>query len=90
MKLEIIQNEKNVLEFYIEGERHTLPIMLKEKIAAQPGVEFCAYKMDHPMDKKSRFIVKTEGKSPKKIIEDAIKQAKEELAEFKKDFDKLK
>jgi len=42
------------------------------------------------MDKKSRLIIKTDGKSPKKIVEDAIKSAKEELAEFKKEVDKLK
>ena len=90
MKLEIVSNEKNHLEFYIEGERHTLPGLLKEKISAAEGVEFCAYRLDHPLDKKAKFVVKTSGKSPKKVVEDAIKQTKEELADFKKEFDKLK
>ena len=90
MKLEVIQNEKNSLEFYIEGERHTLSNYLKEKIASIDGVEFCAYKLDHPLDKKAKFIVKTSGKAPKKILEEAIKITKEELSEFKKEFDKLK
>jgi DNA-directed RNA polymerase subunit L len=90
MKLDVVTNEKNTLEFYIEGERHTLPNMLKEKIAAADGVEFCAYKLDHPLDKRAKFIVKTSGKSPKKIVEDSIKEVKEELNEFKKEFEKLK
>jgi DNA-directed RNA polymerase subunit L len=90
MKIEVITNEKNHLEFYVEGERHTLPNLLKEKIASSEGVEFCAYRLDHPLDKKARFVVKTNGKNPKKVLEDAIKQAKEELGEFKKEFDKLK
>jgi len=90
MKLNIISNEKNTLEFYIEGERHTMPNYLKEKITPMEGVEFCAYKLDHPLDKKAKFIVKTSGKSPKKIVEDAIKKAKEELSEFKKEVEKLK
>ena len=90
MKLDIVSNEKNQLEFYIEGERHTLPNYLKEKIVAMDGIEFCAYKLDHPLDKRAKFIVKTDGKSPKKIVEEAIKESKEELAEFKKEFDKLK
>jgi len=90
MKLEVITNEKDTLEFYINGERHTLPNYLKEKILAANGVEFCAYKLDHPMDKKAKLIIKTDGKSPKKIVEEAIKSAKEELAEFKKEVDKLK
>jgi len=90
MKLEVLSNEKNHLEFYMEGERHTLPNLLKEKISAMEGVEFCAYRLDHPSDKRAKFVVKTNGKAPKKILEDAIKSVKEELAEFKKEFDKLK
>ena len=90
MKLSVVQNEKNTLEFYIEGERYTLPNYLKEKVVAMSGVEFCAYKLDHPLDKKAKFIVKTDGKSPKKVIEEAIKSAKEELADLKKEVDKLK
>jgi len=90
MKLDIVANEKNTLEFYIEEERHTLPNMLKEKICSMEGVEFCAYRLDHPLDKRAKFMLKTDGKSPKKIIEEAIKQSKDDLAEFKKEFDKLK
>ncbi|MFA6268981.1 MAG: RpoL/Rpb11 RNA polymerase subunit family protein [archaeon] len=90
MKIDVVTNEKNTLEFYIEGERHTLPNLLKEKIVSVEGVEFCAYKLDHPLDKKAKFIVKTSGKSPKKIVEDSIKELKEDLTEFKKEFEKLK
>jgi DNA-directed RNA polymerase subunit L len=53
-------------------------------------VAFCAYKLDHPLDEKARFIIKTTGKSPKKVVEDTIKEIKEELAEFKKAFEKTK
>ena len=90
MKLNVLTNEKNHVEFYIEGERHTLPNIIKEKISGMDGVEFCAYKLDHPLDKKSKFILKTTSKSPKKLIEEAIKLTKDDLAEFKKEFDKLK
>jgi DNA-directed RNA polymerase subunit L len=88
MKLNIVTNEKDTLEFYMEGERHTIANYLKEKISKMDGVEFCAYKLDHPLDTKAKFIVK--GKNPKKILEEAIKEAKEELAEFKTATDKLK
>jgi len=88
MKLNIVTNEKNTLEFYIEGERHTIANYLKEKISQMDGVDFCAYKLDHPLETRAKFMVK--GKNPKKAIEEAIKQAKEELAEFKTATDKLK
>jgi len=90
MKLEIITNEKNTLEFYIVGERHTLPNILRDRLAKSDDVAFCAYKLDHPLDEKARFILKTNSKSPKKVLEEAIKEIKEELAEFKKAFEKTK
>lgn len=90
MKMEIIQNEKNNLEFYLLNERHTIANLLKEKLVKNSDVEFCAYRLDHPLDEKTRFILKTNGKSPKKILEEAIKETKEELEEFKKAFDKMK
>ena len=40
MKLEIVQNEKNTLEFYLLNERHTIANLLKEKIVKNNDVEF--------------------------------------------------
>ena len=88
MKLNIVTNEKDTLEFYIEGERHTIANYLKEKIAQMDGIEFCAYKLDHPLENKAKFMIK--GKNPKKALEEAIKLAKDELNEFKTTTDKLK
>lgn len=90
MKVSVLTNEKNNLEITLDGERHTIPNILKEKLAADPAVEFCAYKLDHPLDKKAKFIIKTSGKTPKKAVEDAIKQIKEDLTAFKKEVEKLK
>ncbi|MEK6958790.1 MAG: DNA-directed RNA polymerase subunit L [archaeon] len=88
MKIEVISNEKNTLEFYLEGERHTLPNLLKEKLNQDAAVEFCAYRLEHPLDKKSRFIIKTTSKAPKKVLDDALKGIQEDLDAFKKAFDK--
>ncbi|MGI6589057.1 MAG: DNA-directed RNA polymerase subunit L [Candidatus Iainarchaeum sp.] len=88
MKLSVVANEKDTLEFYMEGERHTVANYLKEKISSMDGVDFCAYKLDHPLDNRAKFIIKA--KNPKKALTDAIKQAKEELSEFKSSMEKIK
>jgi DNA-directed RNA polymerase subunit L len=88
MKIEIITQDKEGIEFFIEGERHTLPNLLKEKLTEDSSVDFCAYRLDHPLDKRARFVVK--GKNPKKSIETAIKTAKADITEFKKVFEKIK
>ncbi|HPM85853.1 MAG: RpoL/Rpb11 RNA polymerase subunit family protein [Candidatus ainarchaeum sp.] len=88
MKLSVITNEKDTLEFYMEGERYTVANYLKEKISLMDGVDFCAYKLDHPLDNRARFILKA--KNPKKALNEAIKQAREEISEFKSTVEKIK
>ena len=88
MKLSIITNEKDTLEFYMEGERHTIANYLKEKIVGMEGIDFCAYKLDHPLETRAKFMIK--GKNPKKALDEAIKSAKAELSELKTAADKLK
>ncbi|MDO8647136.1 MAG: DNA-directed RNA polymerase subunit L, partial [Candidatus Diapherotrites archaeon] len=71
MELELINDEKNLLEFEIKGERHTLPNLLKKKLLENPDVSFAAYTLRHPMDENSRFILRTKAKAPKKALEEA-------------------
>ena len=89
MKLEIIKNEKSELEFIVEGERHTIPNLLREKLSQNSDVEFVAYRLDHPLDQKAVFVLKTKG-SAKKVLEDTIKELQKDIEEFKKGFEKLK
>jgi DNA-directed RNA polymerase subunit L len=89
MKLEIIKNEKSELEFSIEGERHTIPNLLREKLSQNSDVEFVAYRLEHPLDQKAMFVLKTKG-SAKKVLEDTIKELQKDIDEFKKGFEKLK
>ena len=88
MKIEVIAQDKEGIEFFIEGERHTLPNLLKEKLLEDSSVSFCAYRLDHPLDKRARFVVR--GANAKKSLENAVKAAKSDLAEFKKAFEKAK
>jgi len=89
MKLEIIKNNKSELEFIVEGERHTIPNLLREKLSQNSEVEFVAYRLDHPLDQKAVFVLKTKG-SAKKVLEDTIKELQKDIDEFKKGFEKLK
>jgi DNA-directed RNA polymerase subunit L len=86
MKLEIIKNEKDTLEFFIEGERHTLTNLLKETLSKNNDVEFVAYKLDHPIDQKARFILKA--KNPKKALISAIDEIQKQINTFKTEFEK--
>jgi len=89
MKLEVIKNEKSELEFIVEGERHTVPNLLREKLSQSGDVEFVAYRLDHPLDQKAVFILKTKGNA-KTVLESTIKDIQKDIDEFKKSFEKAK
>ena len=84
MKIEVIKNEKDFVEFRMDGERHTFPNLLKQKLLGSKDVEFVSYILDHPTDKSARFALKTAGRSPKKVLEEAAKEIEEELDDFDK------
>lgn len=90
MKIEILQNEKELLEFRLKGERHTFPNLLKYYLLKDPKVEFASYKLRHPQDSDSLFILKTKGKTPKAALTEAAKKIKEHASEFNKSLKALK
>lgn len=84
MKLEILKSEKDHAEFIIEGERHTFPNILKQKLLERKDVEFVSYILEHPTDNKAKFVLKTRGKTPKKVLEEATKDIEKDLTDFEK------
>ncbi|MEW6294848.1 MAG: DNA-directed RNA polymerase subunit L [Candidatus Diapherotrites archaeon] len=84
MEIEIIKDTKNQIEFILKGERYTFPNLLKSKLLEDKDVEFVAFKLEHPMDKDSKFVLKTKEKTARKALSDASKTIMEELGEFKK------
>lgn len=84
MDLEVIRQEKNVLEFVIKGERHTFAAMLKSILLENPEVTFAAYTLKHPMDAEGQFLIKTKSKDAKKVLLEAAAALDEYLGEFEK------
>lgn len=77
MKIEIIKREKNLLEFYIEGEDHTFANLLNDVLHGNKHVVFAGYTIEHPilMAKKPRFKIKTDGKiTPEQALEEAAQR----------------
>ncbi|MBN2067452.1 MAG: DNA-directed RNA polymerase subunit L [Candidatus Diapherotrites archaeon] len=86
MDIEVLTSKKDELEFVLKGERHTFPNLLREALLEESGVEFAAYRLEHPFDSECRFVVRTKGKTPKKALSDALKKVDSNLSEFKKAF----
>ena len=90
MNIEMITDTKTEAEFIVKGERHTFPGLLRDALLQDPKVDMAAYKLAHPMDEDSLFIVKTSGKTPKKALQEAVKKMNEELDQFQSTFKKVK
>jgi DNA-directed RNA polymerase subunit L len=82
MKINVVKSESDFLEFLIEGERHTFPNMLKQKLLENKDVSFVSYVLDHPSSNSARFVLRVKGKSPKKVLEDSVKELEADLDEF--------
>lgn len=84
MEIEILVDKPEHLEFIMKKTRHTVPNLLRETLLSDSSVEFVSYKLEHPMDPDSKFIIKTKGKKAKKALTDAISEIEKELADFRK------
>ena len=82
MKINFLTNKKNELEFVLVGERHTFPNLLKSRLLKNSDVSFAAYKLEHPMDNESKFVLKTEKKDAKTVLLNACKEIEAEAKEF--------
>ena len=88
MELKILKNEKDEIEFIMKDNRHTFPNLLRSRLLKTSGVSFAAYKLKHPLDNESQFIVKTKGKSAKKALTEATKAIDEDLITLRKTIEK--
>jgi len=88
MKIKVRKDEKDAFEFVLLNERHTFPSLLRQALLMDKTVEFCAYKLEHPMDPHSVFIVRTDGKSARKAVSDALKAIEDEFSDLQKEMKK--
>jgi DNA-directed RNA polymerase subunit L len=87
MEINILKNSKNEIE--IEFDNLTLAELLRVYLNRDSSVTFAAWKREHPTEK-PKLLVKTEGKTVKKAISDAVDSATKELDKIESDFKKMR
>jgi len=88
VEIEVLKESKDCLEFLVNGEKHTFPNLLRAALLKDSRVKFAAYKLKHPSDNGAMFVVRAEGKTPKKALADALKRIGADLSDFEKDVKK--
>ena len=83
MEIEVIKNEKDYLEVTIKGVEIGLVNALKENLLEEKGVEFAAYRLDHPLTAAPVLMIRTTEGNPLSALKFAVKKLKKQAAEFK-------
>ncbi len=89
MTVKILKQDKNTLEIDIGDIDQSLAAMIVEKLNGTKGVEFAAYKREHPIVGAPHLIVKTKGSDPAKVLDKILEEVKKEVSEFRKQFSEI-
>ena len=84
MEIEILNSEKNDVEVKIDNV--TIAEILRVYLNQQ-GIDFVAWRREHPT-KPAVMNIKTEGKTVKKVVGEAVLQIKKDLEEVDKEIKK--
>lgn len=90
MEIKVLENEKNRLVFELLGGDHTLCNAIKKDLIALKDVQLASYAIEHPQVGIPKMVIETTGKlTPKKALEDAIKNLKAKNKDFLAKFTKI-
>ncbi len=87
MEITILKNDKNDLEVQIDNQ--TIAELVRVYLNQDSAVKIGAWKKEH-YSKPLILKVKTEGKSAKKALQDAIAKAQKDLKKYSNEFSKAK
>ena len=86
MKITYLKDEKNDIE--IELDNATVAEIVRNYLMQDENVEMAAWKREHPT-KNPMLTIKTEGKTAKKALLDAIEKVQKVNAEVASEFKKV-
>ena len=87
MDISIIKEEKNDLEISIDNQ--TIAELIRSYLNKDSSVKLGAWKKEH-YSKPLILKIKTEGKTAKKALQDAISKIQKDLTKYKNEFKKAK
>ena len=87
MEVEILKDEKNDLELSINNQ--TIVEIVRSYLNKDDNVKLGAWRKEH-YSKPLKLRIKTEGKSAKKALQDAISKIQKDLDKYREEFRKSK
>ena len=89
MEINILNEEKDLIELEIKEETHTFCNVLRDELANSGEVSFAAYSIKHPLVSHPILVVKTKEGKPRKAIEKAVSSLRAQIKEIRSAAKKL-
>ena len=89
MEVQLVQEDKDLIELKIIGEGHTLCNLIRNELCDSDSVSFASYNLKHPLVSSPILAVKTSKGKPRKALLDSIQSLKAKTKEFKSLLSKL-
>ena len=87
MKIHMIEEKPDFLKFEIVGESHGFCNVLRYILIEDEHVVFAGYSIDHPLLSSPIMSIRTQGKSAKDALRDALEKLIARSNEFGKKFE---
>ncbi len=82
MKIKILNEESNKIEFEIKNEDHTLCNAIRTTLWDLPEVNVAVYKIEHPAASNPIMLVETSKGNPRKTVLKATEKLQKDIKEF--------
>lgn len=82
MKLNFLKDQKDYVEVLLEGEEHSFPNALRERLLGEKGVEFVSVTREHPTAAWPKLVLRTKGRGARDALKAAVKELHKEAKEF--------
>ncbi len=89
MEVTVLEKNDSSIKFRVQGGSQSVLNLLKEEADSVDGVTFAGFIMEHPLEKSSVFVVKTENKDAEKIFKKIIEKTEADLKEIRKELASL-
>jgi DNA-directed RNA polymerase subunit L len=84
MQLELLKKEGDSRLILVVGEDHTLTNLLRVELNEDVSVRAASCTVDHPLTGNPKFFIRTEGKTPERVLVNAAERIVGKLEEVKK------
>lgn len=84
MEITILEKSDFEIKLRVKGGSQSVLNMLKEEADSTPGVTFAGFVIEHPLERSSIFILKTESKDAGKTLKKIIEKTQDDLKTARK------